>query len=152
VASNLPKLQTSDTLIVGCPYGCRYPGCAGECAIEQPAPAVARQSVVCRAAHHIECKQHRWCTCRCHDLPAIESRQPAWWQVQRCEIQPDGSLAWILIAQIKDEQTALRFVTLQRYLTRMQKWGVKNGDIDNWRQPKPAEAETTGRVVGQLPT
>jgi hypothetical protein len=63
-----------------------------------------------------------------------------WWQIERAELQPNGAIAWVHVAESKTEHTALLVIGIQRWLTRTHRWGTKH-QHSNHRPPMPVQVD-----------
>src|SRR5262245_15158960 len=68
------------------------------------------------------------------DWPAIRSRHPRWWQVERIE-RCDGRLRYVLIAETETETQAFTIMSRQLSQTRVYRFGDRRPPFVSWRQP-----------------
>lgn len=52
---------------------------------------------------------------RLYDAPRIESRHSDWWQVHRVELDAERGEQRVLIAELRDEEAAFRFISTQAH-------------------------------------
>jgi hypothetical protein len=69
------------------------------------------------------------------DWPAIESRHPGWWLVQRVERHDDG-VHLVLIAECRTEDEAFTVANRQASQVRISKWGSRLPPYYSPREPK----------------
>lgn len=74
------------------------------------------------------------------DWPAIKSRHPAWWHVERVERCGD-QLRYVLIAETETEQAAFTVADRQASQTRITRWGDKRAPWLSFRPPREVTDE-----------